>query len=342
MRTFYLLKFKKTPIPKTIAFVVLKIIILTNIGFAQEKVNWDDKSSAGWPSQTSLIEIKSSIDQSSQKCYVYKSTTKDKKPLIISLHTWGGNYAQRDPLLKYCIEENVNYLHPDFRGPNNNPNAAGSYLVIQDIEDVIKWGIDSLKIDTEDIHIIGVSGGGFATLCSYMKTKHKIKSFHAFVGIYNLEDWYYESLQRNNSYAKDILAITGAINGIPNSEEVKKRSPLLMKTPTKERKNTKLYLYTGLHDGYTGSVPVSHSLEMYNKIVKDFDKNEKNAAIPLNDITTLLKRRKLQDFEIVKKGLLGRDIIYQKKYRDLVEIIVFDGGHEMPDDNILKRILNLD
>lgn len=342
MTSLYLAKFTKTLITKTIFLVALSIKLLTNIGLAQDIMNWDDRSNTLWPSQARLIEIISSIDQSPQKCYLYKSSAQSKEPLIISLHTWGGNYAQRDPILKYCVEENVNYLHPDFRGPNNNPTAAGSYLAIQDIDDAIQWAIDSLRVDTEDIHIIGVSGGGFATVNSYMKTRHKIKSFHAFVGIYNLEDWYYESLQRNNNYANDILAITGTINNRPNPEEVKKRSPLLMKTPTKERLNTRLYLYAGLHDGYTGSVPISQSLELYNKIVRDFNKKAKDATISLNDMYTLLKRRSLPSFEIIKEGLLGRDILFQKNYKGLVEIIVFDGGHEMPNDNILKRILNLD
>lgn len=325
---------------RNLVIIYFCTILFVTVSQAQQKINWDDKTSAIWPNQTSLIEIKSSISQALQKCYVYKSTAYTKKPLIISLHTWGGDYSQRDPLLKYCMEENINYLHPDFRGPNNNPDAAGSALVIQDIDDAIQWAIDSLKVDTQNIHMVGVSGGGFATVASYMKTKHNVKSFHAFVGIYNLEDWYYESLQRKNNYAKDILAVTGVINGKPNPEEVVKRSPLLMKTPTKERLRTKLNLYTGLHDGYVGSVPISHSLEMYNKVVKDFNKDIREAIISPHDMYTLLKRRKLTNFEIIKGAFLGRDIIYQKKYKDLVEIIVFDGGHEMPDQDLLKRIFN--
>lgn len=322
------------------------ILFLLNVNletFAQVAVNWDDKSKSSWPNETRLIEVNSSIDHKSQKAYIYKSQSNEPKPLIISLHTWGGNYAQRDPLLKYCIEKDINYIHPDFRGPNNNPEAGGSELVIQDIDDAIQWALDSLSVNSQEIHLVGVSGGAFATLASYMKSKHKINSYHAFVGIYNLENWYYESLGRNNSYAKDITALTNGKNGIPNFDEARKRSPLLMSTPIEQRKDSKINLYVGLHDGYVGSVPISHSLEMYNKIVKDFSQKKTPKStdlIPIEDSYELLKRRTSSNFNPIPAAFMGRDIIYQKKHKDIVEIIVFDGGHEMPESNLLDRIFD--
>src|SRR5690606_40223292 len=58
-------------------------------------------------------------------------------------------------------------------------------------------------------------------------------------------------------------------------------SVLLMPTPVKQRKDATLHIYAGINDGYTGSVPISHSLELYNKVVKDFDKGAKKQLIPL-------------------------------------------------------------
>ena len=49
------------------------------------------------------------------------------------------------------------------------------------------------------------------------------------------------------------------------------RSPFYMHTPVEKRKNSKLYIYAGIHDGYEGSVPISQSLAFYNKVVADFD-----------------------------------------------------------------------
>jgi len=305
---------------------------------AQSKVDWDDRSAGNWPAETRQIGIKSTKDHSIQKSYLYESKAKGKRPLIISLHTWGGNYAQKDPLLKYCMQADVHYLHPDFRGPNKRPEAAGSDLVIQDIDDAIQWALDSLHVDKQHIHLVGVSGGGFACGLMYMRSKHQIKSFHAFVGIYNLEDWYYESLARKNAYAKDIVRITSGENEMPDFEEAKKRSVILMPTPIKERKDATLHLYAGINDGYTGSVPISHSLELYNKVVKDFENDASEQLIPLEDCYTLLKRRISPNFQVEPKAFMGRDIIYRKEYKNKVEIIIFDGGHEMPEENLLERI----
>lgn len=318
-----------------VCFAIKLPIVCLN---AQTKVNWDDKASGTWPIETRQIGIKSTKDASIQQSYLYQSKSKEKRPLIISLHTWGGNFTQRDPLLKYCMQADVNYLHPDFRGPNKRPEAAGNELVIQDIDDAIQWALDSLQVDRHNIHVVGVSGGGFACGLTYMRSKHPIKSFHAFVGIYNLEDWYYESLGRKNGYAKDIVRITGGQNDKPNFEEARKRSVLLMQTPVKQRKDATLHIYAGINDGYTGSVPISHSLELYNKVVTDFDKGANNQLIPLEDSYTLLKRRTSPNFQVESKAFMGRDIIYRKQYENKVEVIIFEGGHEMPDENLLERI----
>ena len=78
------------------------------------------------------------------------------------MHTWSGDYNQEDPLAKEVLLRDWNYIHPDFRGPNNNSNACGSSLVITDLEDAIQFAINHGIVDTANTHIIGVSGGGYA------------------------------------------------------------------------------------------------------------------------------------------------------------------------------------
>lgn len=66
------------------------------------------------------------------------------RPLIVSLHTWSGNYEQEDLLIKEIIKRDYNYIHPDFRGPNKTYEACGSEFVIQDIEDAIAFAIEKV------------------------------------------------------------------------------------------------------------------------------------------------------------------------------------------------------
>lgn len=54
-----------------------------------------------------------------------------------------------------------------------------------------------------------------------------------------------------------------------NVDEARLRSPLFQKFPKELRKNSKLFIYEGIHDGYVGSVPITHSINMYNRLVTE-------------------------------------------------------------------------
>lgn len=307
---------------------------------AQPGTEWDSKSKWEWPTSAKVVSIISSIDSSTQQMYYSASSSPHKRPLVLSLHTWSGDYKQRDPVVNLCIQKDFNYIHPNFRGANNRPEAGGSKFAIQDIEDAIDWAIANLNVDTSNIHVIGVSGGAHATLLTYMKSKHRIKSFSAYVGIYNLIDWYHESKGRSNIYAEHIVAITSGNHGLPNFEEAYKRSPIFMNTPIALRAGSTLNLYSGIHDGYTGSVPITHTLNMFNKVVQDFDSKAKRSLVPDEHILTLLKRRKIYvDDEKPFPNFFGREVIYKKSFKDIVNLIIFDGGHEMPIGDVLMHIV---
>lgn len=320
--------------------IKLLFCLLASIHFvhAQPGTDWDDNRSKDWPSGTFVAHVKSTADSTLQPIYCYAVKNTKQRPLIVSLHTWSGDYRQKDPIVDLCIQKKFNYIHPDFRGANTRPEACGSELVIQDIDDAIDWAIRNMDVDTNDIHVIGVSGGAHATLITYMNSKHTIKSFHAFAGIYNLTDWYYESMGRGNSYAKHISAVTSGKNGVPDFDEARNRSPFFMQTPVNLRSSSTLNLYTGVHDGYTGSVPISQTLEMYNKIVKDFDPQEINALIPIEHRYTLLKRRRLKIDLNEQEKFLNREVLYNKSFKNVVNVLIFDGGHEMPAGDSLQSI----
>ncbi|MEZ5044047.1 MAG: GDSL-type esterase/lipase family protein [Saprospiraceae bacterium] len=319
------------------------IIFITFIFFqgiqAQTDPKWDDTRSQNWPRECQEIQIKSSLDQKLQAAFFYKS--KKRAPLIVSLHTWSGGYDQKDTLSWLAIVRDYNYIHPDFRGPNKQFEACGSPLAIQDIDDAIDYAIEQGNVDTNQIHVIGVSGGGYATLLTYMKSKHQINTFSAWASISNLVDWYYESVGRQQKYAKDIALSTQPESAAETSlvmdeEEAKKRSPYFMPTPVEQRKNSKLFIYAGIHDGYTGSVPISQSVKFYNKLIADIDPEAKEAQVPLEDLLTLLERRNTNftHGDHLENGLIH----YQKHYKDQIQLNIFEGGHELLIDGALDQV----
>jgi len=289
-----------------------------------------------WRSAFKHIKIVSSEDGSLQDAYFLSSS--EKKPLLVSLHTWSGDYSQADPLAELALKYNWNYIHPNFRGPNWTKGACLSSLVTTDIDDAIGYAFNNATVDYKNIFIVGVSGGGYATLGSYLKTKHDIKAFLSWVPISNLTDWYYQSKSMlNEEYANNILACTSSIDeGKLDDISSKKRSPIYWDVPT--RSNGLLEIYAGINDGHTGegSVPISHSLLFFNHIVSALGESE--SRIDSSTIINLLTRAFKGNYNY--KKIDNRAVIYQKKSRN-ISITIFDGGHEMLPNHTFKRLIEI-
>mgnify|MGYP002346981113 FL=1 len=288
--------------------------------------SWDDTLNTGWPDGFTPEEIISSADGSVQKAWFYRSPSAGPAPLIVSLHTWSGDFNQEDPLAEEAVRRGWNYIHPDFRGPNIRPEAGASELVISDIRDAIDFGLRHSGAAPDDIHLIGVSGGGFAVLAAYMKLDYPVRSFSAWAPIADLESWYLESKSRGLKYAEDIEKLTTGGAGF-DPVEARRRSPLFMDFHPDWRKESVLNIYTGITDGYTGSVPVTHSIDFYNRIVSLRHPGQEQPAVPDSAVIGLLARRFDPDFASGHL-LAGRKVIYGAEAPG-ASLIVFDGGHEM-------------
>jgi lysophospholipase L1-like esterase len=158
-----------------------------------------------------------------------------------------------------------------------------------------------------------------------MQLKFPAKSFSAWVPLSDLEAWYWESVGRARRYSTDILQSTSSSDGILNVAEARKRSPLFMPYPEQLREGAGLHIYTGIHDGYTGSVPIVHSINMYNKIVREKYPNQPDAIVPQDDI---LKMSVAQCFPNAPQERIGERKLHYHRQTGDVELVVFEGGHE--------------
>jgi hypothetical protein len=139
-----------------------------------------------------LVTINSSLDNVSQKAYVF-GASEINRPLIVYLHSWDGNYKQKDSISGMSINSNINYIRSNHRGPNTNPKACLSKYVISDIDDSINYMINKYSVDKNNIFVVGGSGGGYTAIGYYQKSKYKIKKTLAYVPITNLVQWYSET-----------------------------------------------------------------------------------------------------------------------------------------------------
>jgi len=307
-----------------------------SLSLVEISMNSDASQEETWSSDFSLVEIPSSIDGHVQRAYMYGSRASAPAPLVVSLHTWSGDYTQEDPLSDLCKSRDLNYIHPDFRGVNNTINACCSELVISDIDEAIFYAIEHAHVDTSRIYVIGTSGGGYATLATFMKSKHRIRKFSAWVPISDLEAWYRESFIRGNKYALDILGCTSSEDSILNVAVAKKKSPIQWDTPVDKLGYSKLYIHTGIYDGIQGSVPITHSLNFYNKVLSDL--GERDAAKYVSDqekLGLLEYRSALGDF-----GKIAEREVFLRKEAGNVKLVVFEGNHESLPEYALEELLS--
>ena len=316
----------------------LAVLIASPAVRAQEPV-WDDTRRTLWPEGFEVVEIPSTADGTVQKAYFRRAPDRKPQPLIVSLHTWSGDYTQKDPLAAEVLARGFNYIHPDFRGANNKPGATGSPLVLSDIEDAIRYALEYSNSDPEHVHIIGVSGGGMATLAAYMNLDYPVRSFSAWAPISDLEAWYWESVGRGQKYAQDILDSVSA-DGEFDAEEARRRSPLYQAFPMEKRAGAQLYIYTGIHDGYTGSVPITHSIAMYNRLVREMKSGNASAA-PRDDWYRRMDADLVGEDEIISllarrfnpacdpADLLNDRAVYLRRDYKNIHLALFEGGHEM-------------
>ena len=276
------------------------------------RLPWDDVSKARWPEAIRAVEIPAR-DGGIQKAYFRRA--EGPAPLIVSLHTWSGDWTQRDALAQKALDRGWNYLHPDIRGPNTRPEACLSDLVLDDIDRAIAYGRAAAEVT--HIYVVGASGGGYAALGAWLRSTQPIDKVFAWVPITDLEAWYYQSRARNNQYAANILACTGSGQTL-DAEAARARSPLYMTARPPEGRA--LALYAGVRDGYDGAVPISHSLDFFNMIA------EEQGGEPISPrVTGSLLSLAHQPLD-AKLG--DREVLFQAKAPN-VALTIFGGTHEM-------------
>ncbi|MBQ7097789.1 MAG: prolyl oligopeptidase family serine peptidase [Clostridia bacterium] len=204
------------------------------------------------------ILVKSTLDSTIQPSLFYKSETNEKRPLLVGLHTWSHDrFNQINNMLPYAQKYDFNLLLPEFRGDNLKTNpictqACGSNYAKQDIKDAINYVIANENVDSENIFLLGLSGGGHMSLLMAGFCPEYFKAIGAFVPITDLEKW----TKQNKNYCEHVLACCS-----DNTDEMKKRSPLSY-VENIAKSNLKIF-----HGKFDPVVPVSHSLELYEEIM---------------------------------------------------------------------------
>ncbi len=265
-------------------------------------------------------------DNSQQPAMYYQAQGEEARPLLVALHTWSGGYTQNcNSYGNFCVQKNWHFIFPNFRGPNNNPQALGSELMVADIVAAVEFVKQNAKVDIQRIYLIGGSGGGHATLLLAGRHPEIWAAASAWCPISDVLAWHQECTLAKRGYATQIERACG---GNPaNSPEAKaeavRRSPL---TYLAAAKDLPLDIATGIHDGHTGSVPVSHSLHAFNLLARPEDR------IPEEDIQYITTQRAVPEHYAQPAPdpiYSGKHKLHFRKQSNRVRVTLFEGGHSI-------------
>lgn len=287
--------------------------------------------------ELSLRTVTSTLDQTPQPSLFWAPQQPgEPRPLLVFLHSWSGNYRQDNSAwLKQAQQRKWYFLHPNFRGRNDHPEACGSALARQDILDAITNVLAEFPVDTRRIYLAGASGGGHMSMLMAAYHPERFSAVSAWVGISDLAAWHAFHVDedgRPKGYAKMLEQCCGGAPGrSPEIDaEYRARSPLFRL----DRVGTlPVDLAAGVNDGHTGSVPVSHTLRAFNQIaggLRDRDAGPQPELVTEDEIRELREDRRLQaprpgDEQFDET--FGRRL-FLRRTAGPSRVTIFDGGHE--------------
>lgn len=275
------------------------------------------------------LSVVSSADHSAQPSYlVLPDNYNDDdrlRPLVVSLHSWSGDFNQRNAAMEALADERGwLMLFPNFRGPNNRPEACGSLLAQQDILDALQWAEDHYRVDRQRVYLTGNSGGGHMTMLMVGRYPQRWTAASAWVGISDLAAWH--ERHRETNYGEMMRKVCQGRPGDSDAVDgqYRDRSPI---THLHRSGAVALDIAAGVHDGHKGSVPVSHSLLALNVIAK-----ANGGAVISDDEIKQISRpngrleNPLPGDQVVDDAF-GRQI-YLRRHAGAARVTIFEGGHE--------------
>ncbi len=277
-----------------------------------------------------VVTIPSSVDGKPQPVgwMAPPEATIRPAPLLVFLHSWSSDYRQDSSAWqREAKQHGWFFLQPDFRGPNNRPEACGSPLARQDVLDAIDWAAAQHNIDRSRIYLAGASGGGHMALLMASRHPDRFSAVSAWVGISDLAEWqrFHSRGEKPGRYAEMVVAACG---GPPEAspavaQEYRERSPIYWLQHTGD---LPLDLAAGVHDGKQGSVPIAQTLRAYNVVATA------RGGAPVSDavIQELQETGRLAAPEAsdrVTDATYGREI-HLRRQTGSARVTIFEGGHE--------------
>ena len=283
-----------------------------------------------WSRRVKETYYPSAADNSQQPALVYApKKSEEKRPLLVALHTWSNDFLQEggQPLFgDWCMQNDWFLIHPNFRGKNRTPKALGSDLAVGDIVSAVEYMVKTYNVDEDRIYLTGTSGGGHMSLLMAGRHPEIWAGVSAWCPITDIQTWWEQTStnKKNKRYASEIEKACGGRPGLDPeaTEQARYRSPL---TYLSRAGNVNLDINHGIDDGRRGSVPFTHSLHAFNRVVTGKDAISEEAIDSFYETQT----PPADGLTDLKEPVYGTRKPLYRKIGDNTRITIFKGGHEI-------------
>lgn len=220
--------------------------------------NWSSYTARGlirWRQSVPEIQditIPSTADGTDQPVLWLPPSGDGVKPLLVILHSWSSNYLQHAgiPYALWAQENGWAVIAPEFRGRNDDADAIGSELAVQDVVDAIDFATAQDGVDGTRVFAVGYSGGGMMSLLLAGRHPDKVTAVAAWGPVYDLVAFYQQSRTAGRHYYWEIATACGGDprrDGFAAQEECLRRSPKTYLDAAREA-GVPVYLGHGLWD----------------------------------------------------------------------------------------------
>ena len=218
------------------------------------------------------IRITSTADGAEQPALWLAPSGDRDQPLLVVLHSWSAPYTQHAgiPFAMWAQENGWAVIAPEFRGVNDDADAIGSDMAVQDAVDAIDYAVAQDGVDGDRVYAVGYSGGGMMSLLLAGRHPDKVTAVAAWGPPYDLEEFYRHSRVTGQHYAGDIRRACGGdprVDG-PAQEECLRRSPMTYLDSAKDEE-VPIYIAQGIEDPF---VSPSEGARAFNQLADPKDR----------------------------------------------------------------------
>jgi len=218
------------------------------------------------------LRIVSTLDGAEQPVFWLAPSGDRDQPVLVILHSWSASYTQHAgiPFAMWAQENGWAVIAPEFRGINDDADAVGSDLAVQDVVDAIDYAVAQPGVDANRVYAVGYSGGGMMGLLLAGRHPDKVTAVSVWGPPHDLVSFYEHARRAGLRYANDIRRACGGDPRDPGSaqEECLTRSPATYLESARDQA-VPVFIAQGIRDPF---VPPSVGAEVFNRLADPDDR----------------------------------------------------------------------